>query len=455
MYKRASEDVQTALGGVRAAGMPRTVKIVQPPADLEVQAFQKIRKRFESDVKGGGPSAQDAMDLVNEAARQGKPLTLADVAGPEVRGLAGNVTRQPGPGRAVARNFLEGRDRQATARLSAEIDKYVSSGPSMHSTTENLLQARSAANRKPWENIRKMEGIWSPELDAFFSDPVIKQGLNRGYEIERLEALAEKRPITATQMGVDIDSEGNISLVNKPNMRLLDMVRQGLDGMIADERNDITGRLSARGVALSKVRTSYVKTLDELDKSGQYRKGRELWGGFNRSLDAVREGRTIFNRSPDEIKAEISRLSPSDAEFYRLGVADMLREKLLKTGFSGDEGKSLIKSQWTREQLKPIFKSEKEFDAFTDSVMKEHQMFGTKFQMMGGSQTAERVSEDVGGLSDTATGALTAGKQALGGHWLKAAITTYKTYRDLGLRPNPELNEKIAEILFRTPLGGP
>ena len=202
--------------------------------------------------------------------------------------------------------------------------------------------------------------------------------------------MAEGRPITATQMGIDLDTEGNISIIKTPNMRLVDMARQGLDAMIADERNDITGRLSARGVALSKVRQAYVGEIETLDRSGLYKKGREIWGGYSKSLDSVRLGRTIFQRPPPEIAEEFSKLSPSDKEFYRIGVADMVKERMAKTGLSGDEAKALIKNPWMRDQLKPIFKSSKDFEEFVDSVMQERLMFETKQMALGGSQTAAR-----------------------------------------------------------------
>jgi hypothetical protein len=75
----------------------------------------------------------------------------------------------------------------------------------------------------------------------------------RGYEIERLESLAENRPFDPHQMGINLDTEGNIQIIQAPNMRVLHMGKMGLDAMIAAERNEITGRLSQRGVALDRT----------------------------------------------------------------------------------------------------------------------------------------------------------------------------------------------------------
>ena len=189
MVRQSSEDVQTALSAAR--GPTGTVfkarpKIIQPAETVQEKAFKTVLKRFEQDVKTGGPTAQGAMDLMNKAAASGKPLTLADIGGENVRALAGRVARQPGESRNIAKQFLQGRDEQAAQRLSADIDRYISGGPSMHATTKALLEARSKASKKPWEDIRALQNIWSPRLEEFFNDPVVKTGFKRGYEIERL-----------------------------------------------------------------------------------------------------------------------------------------------------------------------------------------------------------------------------------------------------------------------------
>lgn len=454
---------QIGLGGVlgagfgaAGAGVSKGVEKLgeyvarQNPEALENVAVQKVLKRIGQDEKTGGPSASDAIDLINAAK---KPVTLADITGANTRGLAGNVSRPPGEAKNVTTNFLNQRDEQAAQRLSQDIEQHVFGGQTMHQATEALLQSRSAAARPAYDAAHGLKNIWSPRLGEFLDDPTVKAGLSRGYEIERLQSLAEGRPLTATQMGVDVGVDGSMKLVSTPNMRVLDMAKQGLDALIADERNDITGRLSAKGVALDKMRRAFVDTIDNLDTSGAYKKARESWAGYSQSLDAIKLGRTVFQQSPEENAAAIGKLSPANREFYRLGLADMLKERLAKTGLSGDESKSLLKNAWMRDQLRPVFKSSSDYDKFIDAVTSEHKMFGTKASVLGGSQTAERMAEDnadptlaIGGRLATAL----AHGQTLSGALFSTAKETWKFYKDLGLKPNPELNEKIAQILFTT-----
>ncbi len=417
------------------------------PEVVQDRAVQTVLRRIQQDAKSGGPSAKDALDMVTAANAAGKPMALADVTGKSTRRLAGNVYRQGGEASNVAEGFLTKRDEGAAQRLSQDIQKYVSGGPTVFQATEALLQSRSAAARPLYGETDKLQGIWSPRLAQFLDDPDIKAAMARGYKIERLTSLADNRTFNPTMMGVDVDAEGNIKILKTPNMRVLDMAKQGLDAQIADQRDPITGRLSSMGVALDKARRSYVSELDALDKSGVYKKARESWGGYSASLDALRLGRSVFSNSPEENAAAVAKLSPGDREFHNMGVADVIKEKLAKTGLNSDEAKSIIKNQWMRDQLRPSFKTQADFDAFVDSVSAESKMFKTKFDTMGGSQTAERVSEDTGRGQDIMAGAGIAKKLATGSY-LSAVADFWRLHRDLGLRPDPKMSEAIAKILF-------
>lgn len=440
---------KAAGAGVRALG---SYLAREYPENVMTQAVQKILKRMGQDEAAGGPTAQGAIDLINEASAAGKPMTISDVGGENVRALAGNVTRQP-ESRAIGQQFLTQRDEASAQRLGADVAKYVHGGDGMHKTTQALLEARSAAGRPAWDEVRSMEGVWSPRLQQFIEDPSLRTGMARGYEIERLESLAENRPFNPTQMGVDLDAQGNIQIIAAPNMRVLHMGKMGLDAMIADERNDITGRLSQRGVALDRVRRSYLQEIDGLDQQGTYRNARALWEGPSASMDAIRAGRGAFTSSPEEIAAEIGGMTPANQEFYRIGVADSIRERLMKTGLSGDEAKAIIKNPWMRDQLKPIFRTPADFDSFVNSVTAESRMFGTKQKVLGGSQTAERLAEDTSSENALSAGGAHLAEQIVTGKWISAAKNAVRMWRDRQDRAgNPRLNEQIAKILFQTPI---
>jgi hypothetical protein len=419
------------------------------PAAVENQAVQTIAKRMTQDANAGGPKAQDMLDLFNAA--QDKPQALVDVAGENVKAYGGQIARQPGPARQFARDALNQRDVGAGPRIAADVDQGISNGGSAYDTNEALMQARSAAAQPRYDAAFQQQKVWSPRLQNFLDDPVMQQGMRRGMELERIDSVTRNKPFNPTQLGVDLDGEGNVKFRDTPNMRVLDAGKRGLDSMIADERNPITGRLSQRGVSLDQFRRAYLGELDGLDTSGTYAGARASWAGPSASMDAVRAGQAVLNRKPEEVGADVARLrhnSPGDLEFYKLGAADAIKEKIAKTGMGGDEAKRLIGNQYTQQQLRPLFDSQPDYDRFINSVTAENRMFETRQKLIGGSQTAERLAED-GGNEGAAGHMVRAGVAAMEGAPGAAGLSAMKALGAISRGESPAVNSAAARMLFR------
>ena len=444
------------IGGAGAAAADRIVSPVVnwiarrfSPEAVQTQAVQAIAKRMTQDANAGGPTAQDMLDLLNAAPE--KPQALVDVAGENVRAYGGRLARQPGEARQFSRDVLNQRDVGAGPRIAGDIDAGISGGGSAYDTNEALMQARSAAAQPRYDAAFQRQQVWSPRLQNFLDDPVMQQGLRRGMELERIDSVTHNRPFDPTTLGVDLDQEGNVAFRTAPNMRVLDAAKRGLDSMVADERNPITGRLSQRGVSLDQFRRAYLGELDGLDKSGAYAAARASWAGPSASMDAVRAGQAVLNRRPEEIAADVTRLrqtSPGDLEFYRLGAADAIKEKIAKTGMGGDEAKRLVGNQYTQQQLRPLFDSQPDYDRFINSVTAENRMFETRQHLVGGSQTAERLAEDTG--NEGAAGHAIRGTVALAEGAPGAAGLSYiKALGALSRGESPAVNSAAARMLFR------
>lgn len=440
-------------GGIGAAGKgaSEVAKMVgqyvlrSNPEAAENAAVQTILKRWGQDTKYGGGSATEALDLINAT---NKPMALADKAESNVRALGGSVARTPGESQQVAKKFLNERNTEAATRLDKDIDTYVHSGESAYKTVQTLLRSRSAAAAPLYSDARALEGVWSPRLDEFFANPRIQEGLNRGFALERDFALAEGRPMSTTQLGVDLDMEGNVKLVDKPNLMLLDMAKRGLDATIADSR-DQYGRLTAEGLAASKLKNSFVSEIDSLDKHGIYKKARETWGGYSASKDAVEMGGKLMSekRSLAENEELIASMSEGDKQFLRLGLADNLRSRLdAITDITGDlkTATPLLTSGEVTKRIRPAFRSKEEADAFIKAVADEHAMASSRKGYLGGSQSIERGMEEAGNATD---GIGKAKDFLTGGLW-KKAVMAWDLYSKIGQAPPAKIREEIAKILF-------
>jgi hypothetical protein len=418
------------------------------PNAAENQAVQVIAKRMTKDVAGGGgPTAQDMIDLFNAA--PDKPQALADVAGENVRQYLGSVTRRPGEGRQFVRSELENRDVGAGPRIAGDIDTGISAGGSIYTADKALDAARKAASTPLYNKAFQQQQVWSPRLQEFLTDPVMQQGLKRGLELERLDSVATGRPFNANTLGVDLDPQGNIVLKKTPNMRVLDAGKRGIDAMIGDQRNDITGRMSPLGRSLTGFKNAYLDEIDSLDKSGTYAAARAAYSGPSSSMDAMKAGRTFMNKEPEEIADEIAGLPRNDREFYLLGAAGTLKKSLARTGMGGDEAKRVVGNRYVQDQVRSLFENQKDADRFLNSVTAENRMFETKHKLIGGSHSAERLTEDNAIPEGVVGNAFRTGAAVFEGAPVAAGLSAMKMLGAMTRGESPAVNSAAARMLLR------
>ena len=464
--KTATDTGQGALvGGTIGVAAPIVAdRVLQPIWDavarqfgssaVQSQAVQQIAERMRQDTAANGPTAQSMLDLLT--ALPNKPQTIADVAGENVQAKAGSLARQPGEARQYITNLLNTRDAGAGTRLADDVNAGIASGPSAFDTTQALMQARSNTARPLYEAATNPSLVVdSPRLQQFLADPTVASGVSKGLESQRLEALAngEKfNPVSAQSLTFDASGVPN-GVKGVPNMQTLDAVKQGLDQQISAER-DSFGRLSQRGVMLSKVRGAYTNELDRLNPD--YAKARASWAGPSASLDAVRAGQGILAKTPQEIASEFGNLQSGNQEFYKLGAADALKAQISKTGLGGDEAKKIIGSDWKQSQLKPLFPNTDAYNKFIGSVTAENRMFNTRQALIGGSQSAARLAEDSGaGDKGVMVPALQLAGAAATGEPMVAMAAGGKLAKNIlgGFKEaSPAVNTAAAKMLMNTDL---
>jgi hypothetical protein len=430
------------------------------------KAINLITRKYLQDTEGGGPSAQDMIDLRNTAPN--KPWSLADVSGENVRGLIGKIQREPGAARQLITKWLDDRDLGAGLRLSKDVDASLG-GQSEYQLFEGLKEARSIAAKPLFEkayaggsiapleaqltkqeaeastaidkavdalhsgsqvagtDLTKLQGdlqqairdrdairqmrqqaqsdasanapgaIWSPRLQQFLDNPRIQQGLAVGMKIERDTALAEGRAINPTEYAITgTNPQTGEDIVSKvPTMRRLAVAKEGLDRMLQSPefKDPMTGALNKEGVAIDRMRNAYLEELDKLNPD--YKVARAQWGGDTQSMAALKFGEEFpRGMKAEAIRDQIEKMPAGDREFARLGLAARLRREVSTTGAQGNEARSIAKNQLVREQIRPFFESDAEFDKFIDSINAEGKFFDTRHAIKGGSITAGRLAND-------------------------------------------------------------
>jgi len=421
------------------------------PEAANDKALRAILDRIEKDEKGGGPSAQDMLDLLSTA--PDNPMILPDVGGHNLSSLLGRIARSPGEAKQIISDFLSNRDLDAGLRLSEDVNQGIGQG-SAHDTAHALAAARSKAAAPKYEAAFSRI-VTTPEeaerVQRFIHDPIGQDALQRGMRVIQLEKLAAGEPFKPTDYGVTRGEDGRYVLgPGVPNLRLMDAVKRGYDEIVEDFRDKTTGRLNLNqyGRAVNLVRATYVGELRDMYQ--RYAAALDAWGGPSRSIDALQAGREFLNREPEEIRRRLGALSPNDKEFYKLGAAAALRKMIARTGPQGDEARRIVGNAYTREQLRPLFDNDADYDKFINSVKAESMMFKTGARAL--SQTAERQAEDMS-PSDTGMAAahgLRGGMEVLHGNpW--AGYHLARAWEHLRPKGDPITNAAIARHLVSPP----
>lgn len=237
--------------------------------------------------------------------------------------------------------------------------------------------------------------VWSPQLQLFLDDPIMRRGIAQGLAMERLESVGVKPYNPHEYAIIGEDPEGNPLVGKVPNMRVLDTGKRGLDAIINAERDSESGKLSPWGRSVHLFQQNYLKELDRL--SPAYKDARDTWNGPTASLNAVRLGQHALNpKYPvDEFERDVGALSKSDRSFLKIGLAHALKEKLGAQGKAADDATAITRNSNMRNKIRAVFGSDNAYEDFVrKEIEPEQRMFQTKAENKGGSPTGGRIAED-------------------------------------------------------------
>lgn len=444
MGPKGSAGGVAGIEGVTAVA--KAVNRAKKTAGLTNKAIDKINSRFAEDVQSGGATAQDVVDRLNESKAAGKPLAVVDVAGENVKGLAGNIARQPGPAKNAIKTMMEDRDKGAGDRVREDINQGLARGSTFEAEDE-LNKARARVSAPLYDAYRDALPM-NPEEMA--PDGKIGKLLNRPsvrVGVANAMKIAKEKGVDPTTWGVTFNDAGDPVFAKTPTWETLDFIKAGIDDVVEKYRDPTSGKLvlDRYGRAANDTRSEFLGAVDKLNPN--YKPARDAWAGPSQSKDAIEWGKDFMGLEPEEIADRFKRFSPNEKEFARLGAAQTLRKMVSKTGKAGDETRRLIGNDYIKSQIKPMFDTQEGYDRFVKSLQMESDMFDTKYNVLGNSKTAERVAEDGADLGPMIHGAHAIGHAAKG-NMLASLASGGRAMKDFLIRPNPALNSEIARLLM-------
>jgi len=408
---------------------------------------------------------------LEQAARLGVPMSLAD-ADPALTALAGSATRFSPNAEKTAINSLLPRSRGQIDRFSQAVERDL--GPlsdPMQQSDALLRQART--NAAPlYEEAYKAPVIGTPTLDSLINTPFGKQAIAKARTI----AANERRNPEA--MGFRLDADGSVVLeptvpmtltsagkeggapIQQPGytMQALDQAKQGMDDVLEQYRNPITGKLdlTPAGRAENDVRASFLSELDTLNPA--YGKARAAYAGPMELRDALAAGKEAVRQSPREVQVVTGRSSPAELEQMRLGYRVGLNDRANDMRYSSNPFEGVLGTPAAEQRLSSVYGDN--MPGVTRLLRQrdmERDLARSTNEILGNSATAKRLTADEGFMGalpgaaadvaiDVATGQVPI-KSAIGMFGRGALRDRVK----LGaLRGAEKRADEIAPVLFNT-----
>lgn len=405
----------------RALGMFGRPKITRanPLSSGEGSALDALNRAGLDDVRAS----------LTEANSLGVPMALADTNA-NLRELAGAAVRRSPTASQFAEDVLIPRNRGQFDRFTAAVSRDLGPTANIPQLSADLTTQGRAAAADLYDAAYARSVPSTPELDAVLGTPFGRQALTRARTI----AANERRSPEA--MGFRLDAEGNVILEPGQPMSLtsagsvggepvqmpgyttqtLDYVKRGMDDVLEDQRNPITGRLALdeAGRAQNGVRSQLLSEVDRLNPD--YAAARAAYAGPAASRQALARGGDAYSLHPDELAIQVGNQTPEHLSQMQLGYRGALVDHAGRVRDNSNPWEATLGSPVARERLSTIYPETPGVDRLLRARELEGNLQQTTNAILGNSRTARNQIADQSFLeSPLAQGAVDVGASVVAG----------------------------------------
>lgn len=320
-------------------------------------------------------------DIAARVAATEKPVTVMEAIGQPARRLGRAVNTVPSEGSQQMGATLASRMAGQEDRIIADL--VGSTGLERRSA---IASVREIAERRSQQAAQNYAPVYEQTVDAtdlrqFFDRPAFQ----RAYNIARDIAANEGQTLPP------------LSELNGPiPVKTLDLIKRGMDDMIhLGKRSplDAGGVGPASERAIRDLKNNFLSVLD--DKVEGYAAARSAFAGETALMDAMEEGRRLFNTNPEDARLLLQDLGESEVEAWRRGALDAVAELIESVNTSHDvtARRPLADSTLNQRRLLLLFPDDEAFRQFQEAIKQEAEMAITNRFVTGGSNTADKLAD--------------------------------------------------------------
>lgn len=346
-------------------------------------------------IRADKMTPDDLLAKLNDDTSMGVDSALLDLGGANVRSLARTPYTLPGPGKQIVNKFLDERVEAQAQNIDAAIRKVISKNDDFYGTAEDIVKQRSEKARPLYKKAEEAGTMWSPGLASLMERPSIVKAYGKARDMAAEEGVTLPQ-LKFTDQGKP-DPESLKQLSKSMTTREWDFVKKSLDDTLnsssSGHKNPITGKvLTNEGRQINNTRMALLDELDNLNE--YYRDARSVFAGESDLLDALKLGREFSKGDTEIVARQIAKMSPSEKEMFRAGIARNLQDTMANTVDGGDVLKKLTGKPMMREKLKMAFDNDdRAYTEFMRQMNRRQELYKNNQLIRGNSNTAEKLSE--------------------------------------------------------------
>jgi hypothetical protein len=261
-----------------------------------------------------------------------------------------------------------------------------------------LKTARSNLGGALYERALKKDVPVTPDLVKLMERPSIQDAYKRAVNLAQEQGV--KLPDVVIDKGRLVTADGKP--VTSINSTFLHFIKMGLDDVVFTGKSPTSGIGNTQLNAVKDTRSAFLNLIDAANPT--YKNARRVWASDTAVMDAMEEGRTIFNKSPKDVDIlfnDMKTMTKSELEALRLGVMQNLLDRIggaqaaaTVVGPTGNPALRIINDPKNMRILRETFPKDdagnEAFSKFINNLKSEVEMRSTSKQVLQGSQTAER-----------------------------------------------------------------
>lgn len=381
--------VGAGVGGVIGAAAPVVGSAV---SNLFASPATRAQNRM-LDVLGeqGVTPADVAAEYARRQAQGVKPEIIADIyPGSSIAGESRRVLNVPGANRGEITEQLVARMDEQGPRVAQAFEKATATNQKFFPVLDDL------------EKVRKADA--TPLYQAAYEKPARTSTLDELIMRAPDEAFAEAQR-AARYEGlvfpnlVAVNKDGARKIVGDYTVKDVDMVKRGLDRIIENNTDAVTGKANSEARRAVTLKNAIVGEVDKL--APEYAQARNAWAGPSAVMDAMKAGQRLFNERAEITARDIAKLGQSEKEGFLIGALDAVNQRIGRK-IEGQDVTGAFRSGNAKAQIEAALgatgRQPDEVRSITNALFadieREAMMANTNRQLRSISQTAPLLAED-------------------------------------------------------------